>query len=178
MGFIVYNERNNPNLVALFDHLGVATEPSDMSFAVRLDDGTFEYGRSLAGSFAQRINVARPSFLRMTRDILRFNRLAPRLLEQAEDLDFTLGDFIAEGRFGQAFRDRYLAPMAACIWSSPLNRTLDYPAQPFVRFFHNHGLLSIGWQLRWRTIPTNGKGRCSAASPIRRTRCGCTAIPA
>jgi predicted NAD/FAD-binding protein len=99
MGFIVYNERNYPNLVALFDHLGVPTEESDMSFAVSLDDGAFEYGSSVPSYSAQRTNLARPSFLRMTHDILRFNRLAPRLLARAEDLDFTLGDFIAEGRF-------------------------------------------------------------------------------
>ncbi|WP_428659556.1 NAD(P)/FAD-dependent oxidoreductase [Reyranella sp.] len=152
MGFIIYNERNDPNLGALFDHLGVPTEESDLSFAVSVDDGAFEYGSSCANYFAQRINLARPSFLRMTRDILRFNRQAPRLLEQAEDLDFTLGDFIAAARFGQAFRDRYLVPMAACIWSSPVNRMLDYPAQPFVRFFHNHDLLTLGPQRRWRTV--------------------------
>lgn len=152
MGFIVYNERNYPNLVALFEHLGVPTEDSDMSFAVSLDDGAFEYGSSFASYFAQRANLARPSFLRMTHDILRFNRLAPRLLKLAENLEFTLGDFIAEARFGRAFRDRYLVPMASCIWSSPLNQMLDYPVQPFVRFFHNHGLLSVGRQLRWRTV--------------------------
>jgi predicted NAD/FAD-binding protein len=169
MGFIVYNERNYPNLVALFDHLGVPTEESDMSFAVSLDDGAFEYGSSFAGYFAQRTNLARPSFLRMTHDILRFNRLAPRLLAQAEDLDFTLGDFIAEGRFGRAFRDRYLVPMAACIWSSPLSQTLDYPAQPFVRFFHNHGLLSVGSQLRWRTVSGGSRSYIDRlAAPIRR----------
>eukprot|EP01036_Dinobryon_divergens_P016119 gene16119-21843_t len=76
VGFIVFNERNYPNLVALFDHLGVPTEDSDMSFAVSLDEGRFEYGSSFAGYFAQRRNIARPSFLRMTHDILRFNRLA------------------------------------------------------------------------------------------------------
>ena len=77
VGFIVYNERNYPNLVALFEHLGVATEESEMSFAVSLDGGRFEYASSYGGYLAQRRNVVRPSFLRMTRDILRFNRLAP-----------------------------------------------------------------------------------------------------
>jgi len=169
MGFIVYNERNYPNLVALLDHLGVPTEESDMSFAVSLGDGAFEYGSSHAGFLALRINLARPSFLCMTRDILRFNRLAPRLLDHAEDLDFTLGDFIAERRFGRAFRDRYLVPMAACIWSSPLHRTLDYPAQPFVRFFHNHGLLAVGPQLRWRTVSGGSRSVVDRlAMPIRR----------
>ena len=94
VGFIVFNERNYPNLVALFEHLGVPTEASDMSFAVSLDDGRFEYGSSSAGYFAQRSNFVRPSFLRMTHDILRFNRLAPRLLDRCENLDFTIGDFV------------------------------------------------------------------------------------
>ena len=78
----------------------------------------------------------------MTHDILRFNRLAPQLLDKCEDLDFTIGDFIDDAGFGDAFRDRYLVPMAACIWSTPLGRMLDYPAQTFVRFFNNHGLLT------------------------------------
>ncbi len=152
VGFIVFNERNYPNLVALFEHLGVPTEESDMSFAVSLDDGRYEYASSYGGYFAQRRNVVRPSFLRMTRDILRFNRLAPRLLAQAEDLDFTIGDFVADTGLSDAFRDRYLVPMASCIWSTPLGRMLDYPAQTFARFFNNHGLLTIGPQLRWRTV--------------------------
>jgi predicted NAD/FAD-binding protein len=152
VGFIVYNERNYPNLVALFDHLGVPTKPSDMSFSVSLDHGSFEYGSSFAGYVAQASNMVRPSFLRMTRDILRFNRLASRLLDQCHDLDFTIGDFVRQAGLSDAFRDRYLIPMAACIWSMPLCRMLDYPAQTFVRFFSNHGLLSIGPQLRWRTV--------------------------
>jgi predicted NAD/FAD-binding protein len=152
VGFIVFNERNYPNLVALFDHLGVPTENSDMSFAVSLDGGRFEYGSSFAGYFAQRRNMLRPSFLRMTQDILRFNRMAPNLLQQAENLDVTIGDFIAGAGFSDTFRDRYLVPMAACIWSTPLGQMLDYPAQSFARFFSNHGLLSVGKQLAWRTV--------------------------
>jgi predicted NAD/FAD-binding protein len=152
VGFIVFNELNYPNLVALFEHLGVPTEPSNMSFAVSLDEGRFEYASSSAGYLAQRGNIVRAAFLRMTHDILRFNRLAPRLLQRCEDLDFTIGDFIDDARLGAAFRDRYLMPMAACIWSTPLGRMLDYPAQTFVRFFQNHGLLTVGPQLAWRTV--------------------------
>ena len=152
VGFIVFNERNYPNLVALFDHLGVPTEESDMSFAVSLDHGRFEYASSFGGYIAQRSNLVRPSFLRMSRDILRFNRLAPCLLDKCEELDFTIGHFVAEADLSDAFRDRYLLPMAACIWSTPLGCMLDYPAQTFVRFFNNHGLLTIGPHLRWRTV--------------------------
>jgi len=152
MGFIVFNERNYPNLIALFDHLGVPTKPSDMSFAVSLDGGRFEYGSSFAGFLAQRRNMVRPSFLRMTHDILRFNRLAPRLLDKCEDLEFTIGDFVDHAGLSPAFRDRYLVPMASCIWSTQLGRMLDYPAQTFVRFFNNHGLLTVVPQLVWRTV--------------------------
>ncbi|TAJ90677.1 MAG: FAD-dependent oxidoreductase [Reyranella sp.] len=186
VGFIVFNERNYPNLVALFDHLGVPTEPSDMSFAVSLDEGGFEYASSFAGYFAQRGNLARPSFLRMTHDILRFNRMAPQLLDKAEDLDFTIGNFIDQSGFGDAFRDRYLVPMAACIWSTPPGRMLDYPAQTFARFFNNHGLLTIGPQLQWRTVsggsrsyverivaPLRARARLATpASAVRRTAGG------
>lgn len=152
VGFIVYNERNYPNLVALFEHLDVPTEESDMSFAVSLEAGRFEYGSSFASYIAQRRNMVRPSFLRMTRDILRFNQLAPRLLDECEDLDFTIGDFVDDAGLSDTFRDRYLVPMASCIWSTPLGRMLEYPAQTFVRFFDNHGLLTIGRHLRWRTV--------------------------
>jgi predicted NAD/FAD-binding protein len=168
-GFIVYNERNYPNLVALFEYLGVPTEESDMSFAVSLDHGSFEYGSSYAGYLAQRRNMVRPSFLRMTRDILRFNRLAPRLLARAENLDFTIGDFIEDARLSDVFRDRYLLPMASCIWSTPLGRMLDYPAQTFARFFHNHGLLTVGPQLRWRTVSGGSRSYVERiAAPLRR----------
>ena len=169
VGFIVYNERNYPNLVALFEHLGVPTEESDMSFAVSLDSGRLEYGSSYAGYFAQRGNVVRPSFLRMTRDILRFNRLAPRLLAKAENLAFTIGDFIADAGLSDAFRDHYLLPMASCIWSTPLGRVLDYPAQTLARFFHNHGLLTVGPQLRWRTVRGGSRSYVERiVAPLRR----------
>jgi predicted NAD/FAD-binding protein len=168
VGFIVFNERNYPNLVALFEHLGVPTEASDMSFAVSLDGGRFEYGSSFAGMVAQRRNMVRPSFLRMTHDILRFNRLAPELLERCEDLDFTIGDFVEGAGLSAAFRDRYLVPMAACIWSTPLGRMLDYPAQSFVRFFSNHGLLTIGPQLAWRTVSGGSRSYVERiATPLR-----------
>jgi predicted NAD/FAD-binding protein len=178
VGFIVFNERNYPNLVALFDHLGVPTQNSDMSFAVSLDGGRYEYASSYGGFLAQRRNALRPAFLQMTRDILRFNRLAPKLLTRSEDLSFTIGDFVADAGLSDSFRDRYLVPMASCIWSTPLGRMLDYPAQTFARFFNNHGLLTIGPQLQWRTVSggsrsyverivTPLRARARLASPAR-----------
>ena len=174
VGFIVYNKRNYPNLVALFDHLGVRTEESDMSFAVSLDQGRFEYRSSFGGYIAQRRNLVRPSFLRMTRDILRFNRLAPLLLDRCENLDFTLGDFVEHAGLSGTFRDRYLLPMAACSWSTPLGRMLDYPAQTFARFFNNHGLLTVGAQLRWRTVSGGSRRHVErlAAAIRQRARLG------
>ncbi len=187
VGFIVFNERNYPNLVALFDYLGVPTEDSEMSFAVSLDGGRYEYGSAYGGYFAQRRNMVRPSFLRMTRDILRFNRLAPKLLDRAEDLDFTIGDFVADAGLSNAFRDRYLLPMASCIWSTPLGSMLDYPAQTFARFFNNHGLLTVGPQLQWRTVSGGSRSyveriamplraRARLASPARQIRRDATGV--
>lgn len=168
IGFIVYNEHNYPNLVGLFEHLGVRTEESDMSFAVSLDGGNFEYASSYAGYLAQRRNMVRPAFIRMTRDIFRFNRLAPRLLDETEDLDLTIGDFVRRAGFSDAFRDHYLVPMASCIWSTPLGRMLDFPAQTFARFFSNHGLLTTGPQLRWRTVSGGSRSYVERiASPLR-----------
>ncbi len=169
MGFIVFNERNYPNLVAMFEHLGVPTENSSMSFAVSLDDGRLEYASSYAGYLAQRRNMLRPEFLLMTRDILRFNRLAPKLLEKCEDLDFTIGDFIADSRLSDAFRDLYLMPMASCVWSTPLGEMLNYPAQTLARFFSNHGLLTVGPQLQWRTVSGGSRSYVERiATPVRR----------
>src|SRR5258708_6844753 len=96
VGFIVFNEHNYPNFVALLDHLAVPTDASNMSFAVSLGDGSFEYGSSARNYFSQWRNSIRPSFWRMTRDIFRFNRVAPHILAQSQDLDLTIGDFVRQ----------------------------------------------------------------------------------
>jgi predicted NAD/FAD-binding protein len=151
-GFIVFNEATYPNLTALFDHLGVATKASDMSFAVSLDGGAFEYsgGARLKGLFAQRSNLLSPRFWSMIRDLVRFYREAPA---HAGKLGLaTLGEFLASGKYGPAFRDDHLLPMAAAIWSAPCHSILDYPAESFIRFCENHGLLQISRRPRWRTV--------------------------
>lgn len=154
-GFIVYNERNYPNLVALFDHLSVPTKPSNMSFGVSLDDGRFEYSGSEAYGtlFAQKSNLLRPSFHRMLVDIIRFNAAATRFL-RAEDSDktLTIGGFLRRGRYGNAFCDRYLLPMSAAIWSASLEGMRDFPARSFLQFFDNHGLISLNDRPAWRTV--------------------------
>ncbi len=150
-GFIVYNENTYPNLVALLRRLGVATQPSEMSFAVSLDDGKLEYaGRDLAGMFAQRGNLFSPRYLGMLRDLLRFYREAPGRLVGLETM--SLGSFLDRDGYGRAFREDHLLPMAAAIWSAPARTLLDFPAASFVRFCDNHGLLKVVDRPIWRTI--------------------------
>lgn len=152
-GFIVYNQKTYPNFVALLDHLGVATQPTEMSFAVSLDAGRLEYsGTSLAGLFAQRRNLASPRFWAMLQGLVRFYRDATRDAQSGSAGAGTLGDYLASGNYGAAFRDDHLLPMAAAIWSAPCSEILSYPAEAFLRFHHNHGLLQLTDRPVWRTV--------------------------
>jgi predicted NAD/FAD-binding protein len=148
-GFIVFNDATYPNLVALFEHLGVRSRATDMSFAVSLDHGRFEY--AAPALFAQRRNAFRPRFWNMLSEILRFYREAPLSIARA-DPDLTLGDFLKREGFSEAFRDDHLLPMAAAVWSSPASTLLDYPAESFIRFCSNHGLLRLTGRPVWRTV--------------------------
>jgi len=151
-GFIVYNERNYPQFVALLAELGVATQPSSMSFSVRCDASGLEYnGATLNTLFAQRRNLLSPSFLAMIRDILRFNREAPRLLAEP-GAELPLAELLARGGYGRAFIEHYLVPMGAAIWSTDPHSMLAFPARFFIRFLHNHGLLTINDRPQWRVI--------------------------
>jgi len=157
-GFIVYNEPNYPELTALFDHLGIATESSNMSFSASIGGGKLEYcGASAAALFAQKRNFLRPGFYRMLGDILRFNRLGTAHLALPDRSDWTLGRFLDEHRFGRAFTGAYLLPMAAAIWSCPTATMLHFPATSFLRFFANHGLLTVADQPAWRTVSGRSK---------------------
>ena len=156
-GFLVYNTRTYPNLVQLFRELEVPTAASDMSFAVSIGPHRFEWcGTSLASLFAQPANAFSPSFWSMLLDILRFNREATRLALDPQPpsgtLDMPLSDFLSSRGYGRAFRDRYLLPMAAAIWSCPMDTMLDFPLGSFVRFFHNHGLLQVRDRPQWYTV--------------------------
>lgn len=156
-GFIVYNEKTYPNLMALFAHLGVPTQASQMSFAVSLANGELEYsGTSLNGLFAQRSNVFRPRFWSMLNDLWRFYREAPRDLASLDDLS-SLEQYLDAGLYGQIFRNDHLLPMAAAIWSASPSLMLQYPAASFIRFHDNHGLLKIRNRPQWRTV--NGGSR-------------------
>jgi len=151
MGFIVYNESTYPNLTALFRHLDVPTKTSNMSFAASLDDGRIEYsGSNLFGLFAQRRNLFRPRFWAMLCEILRFFRQAPRDLGSIGHA--TLDEYLDRSGYGPAMREDFLYPMAAAIWSTPTKEVGIYPAESFIRFFDNHGLLRAIGQPIWRTV--------------------------
>ncbi|MBX3568501.1 MAG: NAD(P)/FAD-dependent oxidoreductase [Rhizobiaceae bacterium] len=150
-GFIVYNEVTYPNLTAMFRHLAIPTKPSDMSFAVSLDDGRLEYsGSGLGGLFAQAGNIVRPRFWRMLQELIRFYREAPR--DMARMGDITLAAYLDAKGYGTAFREDHLYPMAAAIWSTPAADIGRYPAVAFIRFCQNHGLLKLANRPAWRTV--------------------------
>ena len=152
-GFIVYNERNYPNLVALLKEIGVATAPSNMSFAASLDGGKLEYsGSGLNGLIGQRGNVVRPRFWRMMRDILRFYREAPALMLRPDLAGVSLGEYLDRNDFAPAFIEDHLLPMGAAIWSTTASEMRAYPLAAFVRFFASHGLLSLADRPKWRTV--------------------------
>lgn len=152
-GFIVYNERNYPQLSALFRYLDLPTVDSEMSFAFAASDINLEYaGNNIATLFAQRRNLFRPQFLGMVRDILRFNREANRRLERGDGHQQSLGELLDELGMGEAFRRYYLLPMSAAIWSCPQDVMLRFPARSFLRFFANHGLIQLANRPQWRTV--------------------------
>ena len=152
-GFIVFNEKTYPNLTALFRHLKVETQASEMSFAVSRDNGRFEYsGGDLKGLLAQPQNLLRPRFWSMVRDLLRFYAQAPREMERLEAEGTSLSAYLSARGYGAAFREDHLLPMASAIWSTPTMAIGDYPAGAFLRFCANHGLLQITGRPVWRTV--------------------------
>ncbi|MGQ0671728.1 MAG: NAD(P)/FAD-dependent oxidoreductase [Hyphomicrobium sp.] len=152
-GFIVYNTQCYPNLVALFEHLKVPTAKTEMSFAVSLDGGAYEYnGNGVGGYFGQRSNLASPRHWRMAADIVRFFRMADDLRKSGGGETLSLGRWLEANRFSRWFVERHIVPMGAAIWSTPSARVLDFPALAFVRFFANHGLLQMSNRPEWRTV--------------------------
>lgn len=152
-GFMVFNEPTYPNFTRLLKLLGIAAQPSDMSFSVSCEQTGMEYqGSSLAGLFAQRGNLLRLGFYRMLADIVRFNRKSIEYLT-ADDNRLTLAEFLEQGQFGEGLRDHYLLPMTAAIWSCPTADVLDFPARFLLDFMRNHGLLQLRDRPQWLTIP-------------------------
>lgn len=150
-GFIVFNYANYPYLASMFDELDVPVTKSNMSFGASINGGAFEYGlRSLDALFAQRKNVLNPNFLRMVRDIFRFNKQA--LAAANQDRSLSIGDFLAKMGLGAWFRDFYLLPLSGAIWSTPTEKILDFPAHAMLQFFENHALLNTTGQHQWYTV--------------------------
>lgn len=152
-GFIVYNEKNYPNLVALFAQLGVPTLETEMSFAASLHGGRLEYsGSGLGGLLGQKTNLLRPRFWKMVRDIMRFYKIAPDLLNDPALQGVSLGDYLDRNNYSDGFVDDHLLPMGAAIWSMTAKDMRDYPLQAFIRFFVNHGLVQLSGRPQWRTV--------------------------
>ena len=161
-GFLVYNERTYPQLISLFEQLGVESALSEMSYSVQARATGWEWsGSDLNGVFAQRSNLVSPRFWAMLGDIVRFNRLttgiAKRAGEADAELDEPIGAFLDRHRFGRAFRDGYFMPMIGCIWSCPTDQMLQFPIGTMIRFCHNHGLLQLSNRPQWRTVRGGSK---------------------
>lgn len=149
-GFIVFNYANYPHLTRMFRDLDVPVVKSDMSFGASINDGQIEYGlRNLSALIGQKRNLARPGFLRMLRDIKRFNRRAEAM---AEDDNTTIGEMMGAMRLGRWFQHYYLMPLCGAIWSTPPKHIRSFPARALVRFFRNHALLDTSGQHQWWTV--------------------------
>ncbi|MCV2403507.1 FAD-dependent oxidoreductase [Marinomonas sp. C2222] len=153
-GFIVFNDWTYPNFIRLMNEIGVTSKATEMSFSVSCQNTGLEYGgNNLNTLFAQRRNLFNIPYLGMLKDILRFNKEAIQDLESgqlAEDL--TLAQYLAEKGYGKRFASHYLIPMGSAIWSSTLDEMMKFPLVFFVRFFKNHGLLSVNDRPQWRVI--------------------------
>jgi len=156
-GFIVFNEKTYPNFIKLIEKLGVAWQPSDMSFSVQCEKTGLTFSPStLNALFAQRRNLIRPFFYRMLWDAMRFRRESLDLLDQHED-DMTLAHYLKKKDYSQGFIDYFILPMGAAIWSTDPKRFMDFPVHYLAAFFHNHGFLNIKDQPQWRTIRGGSK---------------------
>jgi len=157
-GFLVCNDHTYPNILKLFDELGVDLAPSDMSFAVRADrDGIEWSGTNFASLFAQPLNALKPKFLRFLADIVRFNRVGTAMVLESRVPQMSVQDFLARERFSQALFDWYIWPMVGSIWSTPRGDVLDFELPMLLRFCHNHGLLRVQNRPKWMTVRGGAK---------------------
>ena len=156
-GFLVFNHETYPLLTKLFEQLDVKIENSDMSFGFWDEVSNTAYnGQSLSGLFFQKKNLFSPSHYKMIKDIMRFNKTANADIEtNSSDLDVSLGEYLAS--YSDVFKERYLIPMGAAIWSTPSDKMNDFPARTFVQFFKNHGLLGVKTQHQWLTVSGGSK---------------------
>lgn len=157
-GFLVFNRRTYPNLVAMFGLLGVAAHETEMSFSVSLECPDLEWaGSDLRSLFAQPVNLARPGFWRMLRDIVRFNAAATSVARSEPEQEVSLGAYLEANGYSREFRQWYLLPMAAAIWSCPTQTMLEYPLSTFARFCDNHGLLQVFDRPQWLSVKGGGR---------------------
>jgi len=157
-GFLVFNRTTYPNLIGLFEHLGVESVETEMTFAVSLENPRLEWaGSNLSTLFAQKRNLIRRSFWRMLADIVRFNRESRTILLRHQSDDSSLRDMLRDHHYSEAFSNWYLLPMAAAIWSCPTSQMLDMPLSTFIRFCDNHGLLQVFDRPKWRTVQGGGR---------------------
>ncbi len=178
-GFMVFNDRNYPNFERLLNRLGVAYQPSDMSFGVSDGLGDFEYNSaSPNGLFAKRAHLVTPWFHRMIADLVRFNRAARELLGDYEE-DVSLGAWLERRRFSDAFVQRLIVPQVSAVWSAEPRQMWSFPARFLAEFFDNHGMLGLTGRPRWRTVSggsekLRARARGTVASPFaaRRARAG------
>ncbi|MBL6763626.1 MAG: FAD-dependent oxidoreductase [Verrucomicrobiae bacterium] len=152
-GFMVFNRVTYPNLCHLFERLGVVAMPTEMSFSVQHMPSGLEFaGSSVNHLFAQRRNLINPDFWRLLWEINRFNSESVAALENGDARGKSVEEFLLDGRYDADFRDRYLVPMSAAVWSTPPDRMLEFPAEALIRFFHNHGFLGLNTQHPWLTL--------------------------
>ena len=150
-GFIVFNNKNYPNLESFFKYLGVKTYKTDMSFGVSMQNGSFEYsGKSLKSLFSNKNNWIKPEFWIMLKDIIGFYRNAEK--DSMEYQGFTIDNYLNEKNYSKSFKYFHLYPMAASIWSAPINKIKQYPFNNFISFFKNHGLLNFLNRPKWETV--------------------------
>jgi uncharacterized protein len=166
-GFLVYNERTYPNLIALFAQLKIHTTVTDMSFSVQSKDGgrVLEWGgASLDAVFAQRSNLLRPRFLKMLAELLRLNKLCTQIAQAGTEAQMAqpLKEFLAEHRFGEDVQHWYLLPMLGCIWSCPTEQMLQFPVSTMIRFCHNHGLMQVNNRPKWWTVTGGSRNYVNA----------------
>ncbi len=152
-GFIVCNDKTYPNFHRFIAELGVKWRWSDMSFGYQDEASGLQYaGTDLNGFFAQRSNVFSPAFWRLAAGIVRFNAPALADLESGALKGLTMGEYLEQRGFDHGFIRHYILPIGAAVWSTGLGGMLDFPAETFVRFFKNHGLLSLTDRARWQTV--------------------------
>jgi predicted NAD/FAD-binding protein len=152
-GFMVFNRQTYPNLCRLFDEIKAPIRKTDMSFSVQYKPDRLEYcGSGLNGLFAQRRNIFSPSYIRMLMEISRFNKESIRILDNPAYASYSLSDYMKAFGFGEDMLWKYLIPMSSAVWSTPMEKMLDFPVVSLIRFFKNHGFLGLDTQHQWYTL--------------------------